>query len=297
MKLTIHNNEISFIKRKILGSRPSFSWLIWGDKGVGKATTIKLLADELLGSNINPHPDLLLISLEGDEKTIPIDRVKTIKDFLSLKPAIADKKIILIDSIDDISYVASNSLLKILEEPTPDTYIFIISHNINNVIETIRSRCTEVMFKTPSFEECKKVLTEIGINNKDIIKIIAIADANIGKVIEFADNNVLDDYEKLLKCIVSSSDPSINDIKTFDKNIVYLHDLIIRLISLVQKYQLGIECILIEEEDAVVQTIAKKKNAMIIMEIWQKFLENHKNQYIYNLDQKTSLYLNILELR
>ena len=61
--------------------------------------------------------------------------------FLGLTSAQGQWRILVIDTAEDMNVNAANSLLKRLEEPTPQTVIFLISHNKGKLLPTIRSRC------------------------------------------------------------------------------------------------------------------------------------------------------------
>jgi DNA polymerase-3 subunit delta' len=68
-------------------------------------------------------------------------------------------KVYIIDGVEKMNDYASNSLLKFLEEPEDNIYAFLITSNINKVLQTIRSRCqilmiqNNVSFSLSDFEE------------------------------------------------------------------------------------------------------------------------------------------------
>ena len=93
----------------------------------------------------NIHPDLFIIENEVN-KTIKIDKVRELKNFLSQTPSISEYKIIIIDPIEALTINATNTLLKSLEETNHNTYIFLISHNLKNVLKTIQSRVFKFYF-------------------------------------------------------------------------------------------------------------------------------------------------------
>ena len=55
---------------------------------------------------------------------------------------------------------ASDSILKILEEPPKDTFFIMSSNFIHQIPSTIRSRSIEIKIKTPSYNECHNWLSE-----------------------------------------------------------------------------------------------------------------------------------------
>jgi hypothetical protein len=46
---------------------------------------------------------------------------------------------------DSYTYEAQNSLLKILEEPSPHTYFFLVTPRLDRMLATVRSRCVSVV--------------------------------------------------------------------------------------------------------------------------------------------------------
>jgi len=71
--------------------------------------------------------------------SLGVEEARLIKDDAQGKSFGAGKKIFIIDA-DSITTEAQNSLLKILEEPTPDTHFFIIGGCVKNLIPTLNSR-------------------------------------------------------------------------------------------------------------------------------------------------------------
>ena len=104
-------------------------------------------------------------------------------------------RFIIIDNIDHMNLSASNSLLKILEEPSDNTFFLIINSN-KKILETIRSRCLDFKIRLTNSDTltiASKIL------NKDITNLISkdLIDyyCTPGKLIDllkFSDENSLD---------------------------------------------------------------------------------------------------------
>jgi len=86
------------------------------------------------------NPDLKIIEKIKTKKSIGIDEVKPISNFLKIKP-LGSKKIIIINEANSLTTEAQNSLLKILEEPPLYAQIFLEANSIENLLPTILSRC------------------------------------------------------------------------------------------------------------------------------------------------------------
>lgn len=125
---------------------PRFT-IIVGDKGWGK----KLLAQEI-AKRLNYH----LIS-----SGIKVDDIREIID-LSYKQT--EPIIYLIPDADKMSIGAKNSLLKVIEEPPNNAYFIMTLQQIENTLETIKSRCQLITMQNYSEDELNKFINEINPN-------------------------------------------------------------------------------------------------------------------------------------
>ena len=86
------------------------------------------------------HPDIFFI--ESDDKMIPL---KEIRDrfiaTVNFTPKISDRKFYIIHDAKDISEASENAMLKTLEEPPEFVSIFLVTNNMNTLLDTIKSRC------------------------------------------------------------------------------------------------------------------------------------------------------------
>ena len=169
-----HNKEVfQFLDMCSKSTLPNV-FLCVGMPGIGKSTFAHLAAVSLLSNNLNinekipgehtidnnssefvqlmenVHPDFLEISLEENKSSIPITEVRKISNFLTTKPIYSNNKVVIIENAESLNINASNALLKILEEPSETTYIFLITRNLGKIIPTIRSRCFKLYFSTLS---------------------------------------------------------------------------------------------------------------------------------------------------
>ena len=65
-------------------------------------------------------------------------------------------RVCIIDSLDDLASDASNSLLKIIEEPNNTTYFILLSRKKGNILPTIKSRSHYINFDRYNFDIFKK---------------------------------------------------------------------------------------------------------------------------------------------
>lgn len=154
-------------------------WLFAGPEGVGKASFAIEAAGRLLAAQeegegvLSPtsrprgtaaqlfdkgnHPDFRVLSRppvdpekpeKGLKRSIPIDDVRALIGRFATRPTLGDRRVIVMDSIDDLERAGANALLKSLEEPPVGTTFLLISHSPGRLLPTIRSRCRVLRFET-----------------------------------------------------------------------------------------------------------------------------------------------------
>ncbi len=73
--------------------------------------------------------------------SIPVEEIREMQKSLNLKPYEGEMRVIIISEIEKLSYSASNSLLKTLEEPPPNSLLILTTANLNALLPTVISRC------------------------------------------------------------------------------------------------------------------------------------------------------------
>lgn len=81
------------------------------------------------------------IGIENKFGNISVNEANSIMRKLALSSFEGDIKVMLIMFPERMNQEAANKLLKSLEEPQPDTYYFLVSHNPSKIITTVLSRC------------------------------------------------------------------------------------------------------------------------------------------------------------
>lgn len=84
--------------------------------------------------------------VSGVVSEIGIGAIRNLRNFMSARPMSNRFKIALIDDAHLMTREAQNALLKILEEPSGDKIIFLISQNQENLLSTILSRLYQMKF-------------------------------------------------------------------------------------------------------------------------------------------------------
>ncbi|MGX7109111.1 hypothetical protein [Facklamia miroungae] len=84
------------------------------------------------------------MTIEPDGRSIKVDQIRELKEWLGTSPIEADFKVATIEQADLMGPAAANALLLFLEEPRSNVYIFLFSQQAEQLLPTIQSRVQEV---------------------------------------------------------------------------------------------------------------------------------------------------------
>ncbi len=91
-----------------------------------------------------PHPDIQIIKAANENGDYTVDEIKELRRFFGLARAVSRNRVICILGAEGLSGQGSapaNALLKILEEPRPQSFLVLCTRDLNSLLATIRSRC------------------------------------------------------------------------------------------------------------------------------------------------------------
>lgn len=169
-----HENLIQrFLQSYVNGTLPH-AMLFVGPSGVGKRRTALALSQILLCRDVKSADSLpkacgicsscmaisreeeteSLLLINSEKNQIKLEEAHRIISFLNLK-ALRARRVIIINDADLLNPQAANSLLKILEEPPPDTFFFLIAPSAVHVMATLRSRSQVMAFAPLTADQLK----------------------------------------------------------------------------------------------------------------------------------------------
>jgi DNA polymerase III subunit delta' len=211
-------------------------WILAGPRGLGKASfalraAAALVDTEVRYSNLiarGTHPDILTIkrlpkdaAKDDDEpdanaelkRSITIEQIRSLQASLTTRPGLADKRVIIIDSADDLERGGANALLKSLEEPPADTYFLLISHASDRLLPTIRSRCQMLRFEPLNHDQMTAALSDAAseIDPADLDALIRAGKGSPGQAIDFMGLD-LGKLDNAMHAIIQTGDPG-NDLR------------------------------------------------------------------------------------
>ncbi len=112
---------------------------------------------------------------------ILIDNMRDVKQFVSLKIHSARHRVILISEADRMNEAASNSILKLLEEPPPQTILILTTSRINQLLPTIVSRCQVVSFGPLQAQDIEEELKRRGVKEDQARVVSRLAEGSFRK--------------------------------------------------------------------------------------------------------------------
>jgi DNA polymerase III, delta subunit len=142
------------LRRAIDTDRVAHAYAFVGPAGSGRFTTALAFASELLGADATRHhPDLHVVMPTPPEsnpkgaRAIRIGAVRELERRASLRPAMAARRVLILDEADRMTGDAPQAFLKFLEEPPPATIVILVLSGVRTVPATVISRCQLVRFR------------------------------------------------------------------------------------------------------------------------------------------------------
>ncbi len=228
-------NQYNDLLSRYKSNNLSNSILIHGSNGIGKRTFLNKFVKDILNIEFkdnnfdhhlnlfknNSHPNIKIIEKEIDTKTrkiksnITINQIRKLKIFLNSTSIMQNSsKIVIIDSADYLNISSSNSMLKILEEPKVNTYIFLISNQISLLLPTIRSRCLKIKLNSHNLNNFYSIIKDNinEISNEEINFYYELTYGSPGMAVLYYNNDFLNIFKSSIKCLLSNDldDDKIN---------------------------------------------------------------------------------------
>lgn len=179
-------------------------WMLCGPRGIGKSTLAYKIARMVYG-NVG---DFFIIDLshnldergniKSDAKAISVHTVRAMIERMQMSSMSGQWRVILIDSVDELTVAAENAILKLLEEPPQKTLFLLVVHQLSNVLPTVRSRARVEKMRPLSLSQlrelCNKFMQETEISS-DILK---LSNGSFGKIANLKTSGGDEIYQELL---------------------------------------------------------------------------------------------------
>ncbi|HZW49737.1 MAG TPA: DNA polymerase III subunit delta' [Bacillota bacterium] len=165
---------VTLLSHAMKHQRLAQSYLFYGPEGVGKRHTAQRLAMAVncqTGEGVacghcvscrkllnGSHPDWFTVQPLDGKSGIGIEQIRQLQPLMAHRPYEGRRRVVVIDPVDKLEGPAANALLKLLEEPSTDNLLILISHQPEILLPTIRSRCQMIRFVPLSEEMIRKLL-------------------------------------------------------------------------------------------------------------------------------------------
>lgn len=205
---------IDAFKKAYENNKVSHAYIITGPDGTGKSIMAMYMASTILCQGKNKpcgecdacikithgnHPDVKMISPRG--KSIGVDYIRDLIDEIYTKPYEGDKKVIIIKNSDSITVQGQNAILKTLEEPSEDTTIIMLAENLNEILQTIQSRCQILRLGRIPEKKIKAYLASLGVDEKRAAAAAGLSDGIVGNGLRFLDEK----YVRLRQDVINKA--------------------------------------------------------------------------------------------
>ena len=204
------------------------AWLITGPRGIGKATLAWQFTRFLLHTavELRDHPqsgvggvrsldvpgnhaiarriavgsELTVMGIERSRsqksgrmrRIIPVEDVRELQSFFSMTSADGLPLVAVVDSPDEMERHAANAMLKLLEEPPNNAYLFLVSHSPARLLPTIRSRCRRLACRPLSAGDMAMALGQLALEDAgDNRTLTNLSEGSVGMAVELSEGDGL----------------------------------------------------------------------------------------------------------
>jgi DNA polymerase-3 subunit delta' len=179
-------------------------WMLCGPRGIGKATLAYKIAKQVYG-NVG---DFFIIdlahnlddrgNLKPDAKLISVNTVRNMIERMQMSSMSGKWRVVLIDAVDELTVAAENAILKLLEEPPQQTLFLLVTHQLSNVLPTVRSRARVEKMHPLTTSELRELCVRFMGDTEISSEILKLSNGSFGKIANLKASGGDIIYEELL---------------------------------------------------------------------------------------------------
>lgn len=226
----------------------------------------------------NNYADFML--LDGNKQTLKVGDIEALQEFLSSScMERKQKKIYIINCLENSNKETLNALLKTLEEPHDNVYAFITTKNESKLLPTILSRCQILNLLPADKEKIKEEVLEKGVSEDDC-QILSTLYNNVDAIM----NNLEDETYKICKdCLFDTLDALE---QSTPKGLLYVQSELISKIKTKELARLYLDLLALAFKDILLIQMEQD----ITLKVYEKTLTNISKN-VTNVDK---IYLEIM---
>lgn len=279
-------------KQSSIQNRFANSYVLAGNKGSGKTTTARILANLLTCENpeggklcgkcaacmsIHNGSCMDVVELDGAANR-SVEDVEKLIESAQFSPAELKKKVFILDEMHQLSTTAISALLKSVEEPPNNVHFIFCTTETNKIPDTILSRSHRFLFKKIQTSEISKRLKKIAENES-----VKITDEALLEISKISKGSMRDAISYLEQMSILAAGKELNEkhiqkyLGATDKQVIY--NMINSMIS--QNYALLIDqcndlIMCLVDIKSILYDISEAFRSIMIMKILDEDTK-HKN--------------------
>ena len=182
-------------------------WMLSGPRGIGKATLAYKIAKMVYG-NVG---DFFIIDMahnidkdgkpKPDAKNISVYTVRAMIEKMQMSSMSGEWRVILIDSVDELTTSAENAMLKLLEEPPAKTLFLLIVHQLANVLPTVRSRARVEKMHPLTIGELRELCNKFLPGTEITDETLRLTNGSFGRIANIKRTGGDAIYDDLIECL------------------------------------------------------------------------------------------------
>jgi hypothetical protein len=94
--------------------------------------------------DLSKYPDIKVLDIPNEKRSIGIGDVREAIRYIAEKPFSAKNKFLIVNDANTLTREAQNAFLKTLEEPPSYTIVILLTKTLNDLLDTVVSRCRKV---------------------------------------------------------------------------------------------------------------------------------------------------------
>jgi len=156
------------------------------------------------------HPDIHLI--DSQESEIKIEDIRQLQKEMSLRPFEGKFKFFIIDNAHNLNAASSNALLKVLEEPSKNSILVLITDKPSKLFGTVVSRCKTVKFFPLKRDGLRRVLIEDHKLDNDQAHFLAyFSEGRAGRALELKGTDMLKKKNAIIDRFNAAQRPNLEN--------------------------------------------------------------------------------------
>lgn len=193
------------LQAALRSGRVAEAYLFTGPEGIGKRLIGHLFSQALLcvATEDTPcgqcascrkikaknHPDLIALAPKADasskgKPSIKIDQIEILQGSLIFRPLDSARRVVVIEPADRLTLVATDRLLKTLEEPPTACTFLLITAKPDLLPSTVRSRCQVIAFSPTPPRQIEQALMARGMPLERARLVASLSGGSLGRAFD-----------------------------------------------------------------------------------------------------------------